>query len=38
MEDLKAGGVELSMRQMGQVMKPVTAKTVSDTVRAWLAV
>ena len=44
-KDLKANGVELSMRQMGQVMKPVTAKiagridgkAVSDIVRAWLA-
>ena len=43
--DLKAGGAELSMRSMGQVMKPVTAKVagrfdgkaVSDIVRSRLA-
>lgn len=42
---LKEAGLELSMRQMGQVMKPVTAevagrfdgKTVSEIVRAKLA-
>jgi uncharacterized protein YqeY len=42
--DLTAGGAELSMRQMGQVMKPVTAevagrfdgKAVSEIVRARL--
>jgi uncharacterized protein len=44
-EALKADGVELSMRQMGAVMKPVTAKVagrfdgkaVSEIVRARLA-
>lgn len=44
-EDLKAGGAELSMRQMGGVMKPVTAKVagrfdgkaVSEIVRTRLA-
>ncbi|WP_146362130.1 GatB/YqeY domain-containing protein [Arthrobacter yangruifuii] len=43
--ELRAGGAELSMRQMGQVMKPVTAKVagrfdgkaVSDIVRSRLA-
>ena len=43
--ELKAGGTELSMRSMGQVMKPVTAKVagrfdgkaVSDIVRSRLA-
>ncbi|MCC9174801.1 GatB/YqeY domain-containing protein [Arthrobacter sp. zg-Y859] len=43
--DLRAGGEEPSMRQMGQVMKPVTAKvagrfdgkTVSEIVRSRLA-
>jgi uncharacterized protein YqeY len=44
-EELRAEGAELSMRQMGAVMKPVTAKVagrfdgkaVSDIVRARLA-
>ncbi|MCQ1995649.1 GatB/YqeY domain-containing protein [Arthrobacter sp. zg-Y1171] len=43
--DLRAGGEEPTMRQMGQVMKPVTAKvagrfdgkTVSEIVRSRLA-
>ncbi|KAD3632983.1 glutamyl-tRNA amidotransferase [Arthrobacter yangruifuii] len=43
--ELRAGGAELSMRQMGQVMKPVTAKVagrfdgkaVSEIVRSRLA-
>lgn len=43
--DLRAGGTEPTLRQMGQVMKPVTAevagrfdgKTVSEVVRSRLA-